>query len=106
MEWYSSKLEKKYALNVLWCVKNNPGMTKTDIVRMDRGGEKTKYNMLSKLINMGLITTEKDPTGRWNTEHLVLTEDGAKIAECIETINQVMANVHPDENTENESDEE
>ena len=106
MEWYSSKLEKKYALNVLWCVKNNPGMTKTDIVRMDRGGEKTKYNMLSKLINMGLITTEKDPTGRWNTEHLVLTEDGAKIAECIETINQVMANVHPDEKTENESDEE
>ena len=106
MEWYSSKLEKKYALNVLWCVKNNPGMTKTDIVRMDRGGEKTKYNMLSKLINMGLITTEKDPTGRWNTEHLALTEDGAKIAECIETINQVMANVRPVETAENESDEE
>lgn len=106
MGWHSSKLEKKYALNVLWCVKNNPGMTKTDIVRMDRGGEKTKYNMLSKLINMGLIATEKDPTGRWNTEHLVLTEDGAKIAECIETINQVMANVRPVETAENESDEE
>ena len=106
MEWYSSKLEKKYALNVLWCVKNNPGMTKTDIVRMDRGGEKTKYNMLSKLISMGLITTEKDPTGRWNTEHLVLTENGTKIAECIEAINQIMANVRPVENTENESDEE
>ena len=104
MEWYSSILEKKYALSVLWCVKNNPGMTKTDIVRMDKGGEKTKYAILAELIDIGLIKSEKDPTGRWNTEHLVLTEDGAKIAECIETINQIMANVRPVETTENESD--
>lgn len=48
---------------------------------------------------------EKNPAG-WNTEHLILTEDGAKIAECIGTINQVMANVRHVENTENESDEE
>lgn len=53
-----------------------------------------------------MITTKKDPTGRCNTEHLVLTEDGAKIAECIEAINQVMANVRPVETAEDESDEE
>ncbi len=81
-------------------------MRETEIDRMDRGGEKTKYGVLTLLIDMGLITTEKDPTGRWNTEHLALTEDGARIAECIETINQVMANVRPVENTEDESDEE
>lgn len=90
MEWYSSILEKKYALSVLWCVKNNPGMTKTDIVRMDKGGEKTKYAILAELIDIGLIKTEKDPEGRWNSEHLSLTENGMKIAEHIESINQIM----------------
>lgn len=93
MEWYSSVLEKKYALSVLWYVRNNPGMTKTDIVRMDRGGEKTKYGILAELMDLGLISSEKDPEGRWNTEHLVLTEEGRKIADHIEEINEIMGNL-------------
>lgn len=91
MEWYTSVLEKKYALSVLWCVKNNPGLTKTDIVRTDKGGEKTKYAILAELIDIGLIKSEKDPEGRWNSEHLSLTEDGLKIADYIESINQIMS---------------
>lgn len=94
MSWYSSELEKKHALSMLWYVKNNPGMTKTDIVRMEKGGEKTKYGILSGLIDLGLITQEKDPEGRWNTGHLALTENGTKIAEHIEAINRIMADVY------------
>ena len=93
MEWYTSELEKKHALSLLWYVRNNPRMTKTDIVRIEKGGEKTKYGVLTSLIELGLITQEKDPDGRWNSEHLALTVKGAKIAEHIEAINLIMAEV-------------
>lgn len=69
-------------------------MTKTDIVRMEKGGEKTKYSVLSGLIELGLIAQEKDPDGRWNSEHLTLTENGTKIAEYIESINQIMTDIY------------
>lgn len=68
-------------------------MTKTDIVRMDKGGEKTKYAILAELIDIGLIKSEKEPEGRWNSEHLYLTENGLKIAEYIENINQIMGEI-------------
>ncbi len=103
MTWYTSELEKKHALSLLWCVKNNPGMTKTDIVRMEKGGEKTKYGVLSGLIELGLIVQEKDPDGRWNSEHLALTENGAKIAEHIEAINLIMADIYSAEKIDNKS---
>lgn len=93
-EWYSDELEKRHALSLLWYVKNYPGMTKTDIVRVEKGGEKTKYSVLTRLMELGLVASEKDPEGRWNSEHLILTEYGSKITEYIESINDVMAQVY------------
>ena len=91
MDWNSSLLEEKYALSLLWVIKNNPNMTKTDIVRIDKGGEKTKYAMINKLMSAGLVTTYSDEEMRWNTEHLILTDKGKEIAELIERINERMS---------------
>ena len=91
MDWNSSLLEEKYALSLLWAIKNNPNMTKTDIVRIDKGGEKTKYAMINKLMSAGLVTTYSDEEMRWNTEHLILTDKGKEIAELIERINEKMS---------------
>ncbi len=91
MDWNSSLLEEKYALSLLWVIKNNPNMTKTDIVRIDKGGEKTKYAMINKLMSAGLVTTYSDEEMRWNTEHLILTDKGKEIAELIERINEKMS---------------
>ena len=92
MDWNSSLLEEKYALSILWIIRNNPNMTKTDIVRIDKGGEKTKYAMINKLIDAGLVSTYSDESMRWNTEYLILTEKGKTIAEHIEIINEAMKN--------------
>ena len=92
MDWNSSLLEEKYALSILWIIRNNPNMTKTDIVRIDKGGEKTKYAMINKLIDAGLVSTYSDESMRWNTEYLILTEKGKTVAEHIEIINEAMKN--------------
>lgn len=92
MDWNSSLLEEKYALSILWIIRNNPNMTKTDIVRIDKGGEKTKYAMINKLIDAGLVSTYSDESMRWNTEYLVLTDKGKTVAEHIEIINEAMKN--------------
>ncbi|MBE6522095.1 MAG: hypothetical protein E7Z62_03070 [Thermoplasmata archaeon] len=92
MDWNSSLLEEKYALSILWIIRNNPNMTKTDIVRVDKGGEKTKYAMINKLIDAGLVSTYSDESMRWNTEYLILTEKGKTVAEHIEIINEAMKN--------------
>lgn len=92
MDWNSSLLEEKYALSILWIIRNNPNMTKTDIVRVDKGGEKTKYAMINKLIDAGLVSTYSDESMRWNTEYLILTDKGKIVAEHIEIINEAMRN--------------
>ena len=94
MEWYAAELERKHVLSILWNVKCNPGMTKTDIVRMERGGEKTKYDVLTKLIELNLIRSDGSSGKSWNSEHLYLTEAGNKIAEHIEAINGIMADLY------------
>ena len=60
---------------------------------MDKGGEKTKYAILAELIDIGLIKSKKDPEERWNSEHPSLAENGLKIAEYLESINQIMGEI-------------
>ena len=104
MEWNASELERKHALSILWYVKNNPGMTKTDIVRMDRGGEKTKYAILSELVDLGLIESRISSGRSWNSECLYLTEPGKRIADHIEAINQIMAEIDSADSQSNSSE--
>lgn len=103
MDWNASELERKHALSILWCIKNNPGMTKTDVVRLEKGGEKTKYGILCELLDLGLIESREGKS--WNSERLYLTEDGAEIAEHIEAINEIMTRRNSSD-TEGESPEE
>lgn len=98
MEWYAAELERKHIITMLWKVKCNPGMTKTDIVRMERGGEKTKYDVIAKLIELNLIRVDSSSGKAWNSEHLYLTEAGNRIAEHIEAINQIMVDLYSVDN--------
>lgn len=86
MEKYSPIWEIKHAIPMLLTVRDNEGMTMTDIVRMDKGGEQRKYAALRYLVDTGLLESKHDPNGEWNTNHLYLTEAGKVVVGNIDSI--------------------
>ena len=90
MEEYSPIWEIKHAIPMLMTVRDNEGLTMTDIVRMDRGGEQRKYAALKYLVDVGLLESRHDPNGEWNSNHLYLTETGRKVLENVDEIVKTM----------------
>ena len=90
MENYSPIWEIRHAIPMLLTVRDNEGMTMTDIVRLEKGGESKKYDALKYLIEVGLLESKHDPNGEWNTNHLYLTEAGKKVAKNIVSIIETM----------------
>lgn len=76
-------LEKKYAMYVLLALDKNPMSTKTEIMRLDPGNEKTKFMRIQELIEMGLIEYRQAPTG---VQRMVLTPEGQDIANKIKKV--------------------
>ncbi len=78
-------LERKYALYVILCVKEMPGSTKTEIISMDPGNERTKFMRIKELIEAGIIKVD-DVKRQHNAMKLYLTDKGQVIANHLEKI--------------------
>lgn len=89
-----SVLERKSSLYILLAIRNNPGLTKTQLMRLDEGNERTKFVRMNELIECGLISSRQGD-GQWNSTKLYLTEDGQEIAECIDRISKVLGRMNP-----------
>jgi|GEM_PF-2248888 len=90
MESYTPIWEIRHAIPMLMTVRDNEGMTMTDIVRVNRGGEQKKYAALKYLVDTGLLESRHDPDGEWNTNHLYLTAAGKKVIANVEEITKTM----------------
>lgn len=88
MKWYSEVLESKYAMRVLAEICVNPGMTKTEVMRLD-GGEKTRYVRVNELIEAGLVEARQGD-GCANAFALYPTPAGETVGNHIRGINRVM----------------
>ena len=89
-----SVLERKSSLYILLTIRNNPGLTKTQLMRLDEGNERTKFVRMNELIECGLISSRQGD-GQWNSTKLYLTEEGQEIAECIDKISKVLSKMNP-----------
>lgn len=96
-----SVLERKSSLYILLTIRNNPGLTKTQLMRLDEGNERTKFVRMNELIECGLISSRQGD-GQWNSTKLYLTEEGQEVAECIDKISKVLSKMDskPLENAE------
>ena len=90
MENYSPIWEIKHAIPMLLTVRDNEGVTMTDIVRIEKGGESKKYDAVKYLVEIGLLESIHDPNGGWNTNHLYLTKDGKTVVKNIDEIIQTI----------------
>lgn len=77
-------LEKKYAMYILLAVDKNPMSTKTEIMRLEPGNEKTKFTRLQELIEFGLI--EYKSGEQYNSMKLILTPAGQDLVIKIKKI--------------------
>lgn len=77
-------LEKKYAMYILLAIDKNPKSTKTDIMRLESGNEKTKFIRIQELIDFGLI--EYSEIEAHNTMRLSLTPAGKDIVQKIKKL--------------------
>lgn len=76
-------LERSYAMYVLLAVEANPGLTMTDIMRMEKGKERTKYVRLSEMIDAGLIYRARS---EYTAQGLFLTKEGERVVDSIKKI--------------------
>lgn len=77
-------LEKRYAMYVILAIDSHPMSTKTEIMRLGPGNEKTKFQRINELIDIGLI--EYREAEGYSTKRLVLSEEGRKMATKIKKI--------------------
>ncbi len=77
------RLERKYAMYVLLAVDKHPMSTKTDIMRLDPGNEKTKFTRLNEMVELGLIEYKADTNG---ITKMVLSPEGQDIVNKIKKI--------------------
>ena len=76
-------LERKYALYVILCVKEMPGSTKSEIIKLDPRNERTKFLRIKELIDAGIIKVD-DVQRQHNAMKLYLTEKGQVMANYLE----------------------
>ena len=82
-------LEGKFALYVIMAVKENPGSTKTEILRLDAGNERTKFLRINELIEEEMIVIGEE-NKQHNAMRLYLTPKGQEIANHLERIKQIL----------------
>lgn len=82
-------LERKHAMYVLVAIKENPDSTKTDIMRLERGDEKTKFQRINELIALGYIDTVFSEG--YSTKRLILTKKGDRLVKHIEALRGALA---------------
>lgn len=92
-----SLLERKYALYLLMLLDHYPNTTKTELMRMDEGNEKTKFVRLTELIDAGLVEYV-ELNGR-RTNRLQLSELGKELIPKIKKIGSVLRKCNKPEET-------
>lgn len=80
-------LEKKYVFSLILKVKNQPGLTKTELMATEdaKGNDRTRFLRISELIDAGIFTVDMD-NRQHNTMHIYLTNKGQVIASYLEKI--------------------
>ena len=76
-------LEKRYAMYILLALEKNPMSTKTEIMRLDPGNEKTKFIRIQELMDAGLIEYRTTDTC---TTKICLSAAGESLAKKIKKI--------------------
>ena len=76
-------LEKRYAMYILLALEKNPMSTKTEIMRLDPGNEKTKFVRIQELMDTGLIEYRTTETG---ATKICLSVAGESLAKKIKKI--------------------
>ena len=81
--------KKKWSYFVLMMIRDNPGITKIDLMR--EGQAHSIFNVTCELHEIGLIKYVEDRTdrgkkGQWNCIHMYLTDKGQKVAAYLEKI--------------------
>lgn len=84
---------KKFSYYVLMAIRDNPGITKIELVRLEAGNEHTKFMRTQELKNEGLIKciseeADRKQRGQWNSQHMYLTEKGQRVAAYLEKISK------------------
>ena len=82
---------RKYAYWTLMVIRDNPGITKIDLMRLEPGNEHTKFMRTQELYDLGLInyvqeTDDREKRGYWNCLHMYLTDKGQRVAAYLEKI--------------------
>ena len=91
-------LERKFAMYVLLAIDKQPKSTKTDIMRLESGNEKTKFQRINDMIQAGYV--ELAQVDGYSTKRLVLTQDGEDLVKKIKKIRYALiskANKNVDE---------
>ncbi len=78
-------LERKYSIYVILAVRNYPGSTKTEILRLDPGNERTKFLRINDLIEAGIVMVSEERK-QHNAMRLYLTPKGQEVANYLDKI--------------------
>ena len=77
-------LERKYAMYVLLAIDKHPSSTKTDIMRLEPGNEKTKFQRINEMVQAGYVAMAQ--VDGYSTKRLVLTPDGEDLVKRLKKI--------------------
>jgi len=91
-------LERKFAMYVQLAIDKQPKSTKTDIMRLESGNEKTKFQRINEMIQAGYVDLSQ--VDGYSTKRLVLTPDGENLVKKIKKIRYALiskANKNVDE---------
>ena len=77
-------LERKFAMYVLLAIDKCPNSTKTDIMRLEDGNEKTKFQRINEMILAGFVDLVQ--VEGYSTKRLTLTPEGADLVKKIKKV--------------------
>lgn len=98
-----SIFEKKYAMYVLLAIDSNPMSTKTEILRLEEGNEKTKFIRIQEMIDLGLVEYRDFPDH--SSKRLALTPEGASIVSKLKKLRLHVLKLNKTNNRDEPSEE-
>ena len=72
---------------VLLVIAENPGISKTKLMRLEEGYERTKFLRIQELIEAGYVRIVEG--GHWKSMPLELTEKGMRAARSVEELKKL-----------------
>ncbi len=78
-------LEMKYSMEIIQCVKNSPGATKSDVIAILGGNDRTIFLRIKDLIACGVLDFD-DQKRKHNTIKLYLTPRGQELSVFVDEL--------------------